>query len=102
MSDNNPLATLREDIEAHWREHRPRMVAELEAKGRLREAIERAARLTEEAVLEAVARGMPFPTAWETFREEWAFLPAETESLPGDEEDMWEEGEAGDDDAYWF
>ena len=73
----NPFTTLRVDIETHWRTYLPRMVAELEAEDRLSEAIQDAVTLTEEAVLEAVSQGQPFWTAWQTYREQWAFLPAE-------------------------
>lgn len=41
-------------IEDHWREHRPRLVAELERQGKLEEAIKRAADRTAAAESAAV------------------------------------------------
>ena len=101
----NPLTTLRPDIEAHWRAHRPVMVAQLEAEGRLKAAIEAAATQTEEAVQNAVATGTPFWDAWQTFREEWAFLPKEEAESPLAEDDFWQidlSEEDGDDDVHWL
>jgi hypothetical protein len=81
---NNPLTTLRRDIRAHWQKYLPQMTASLEAEGELDQRIEAAARQTEEAVLSYVekAQGSLTPAqafwqAWEIYREEWAFLPAE-------------------------
>jgi hypothetical protein len=93
MTDN-PLTTLRQDIETHWREHRPGMVAELEAAGTLAEAIEAAATQTENAVLEAVSQGTDFWQAWDLYRQQWAFLPAE-------EADAAAAGYGPADEAWW-
>lgn len=83
----NPLSTLTFDIEAHWREHRPVMVAELEAEGRLAKAIEAAASQTEAAIQNAVTTGTPFWDAWQIYREEWAFLPVEPQADAADDDD---------------
>jgi hypothetical protein len=64
-------------IEAHWREHCPRMVAELERQGRLDQAIENAADRTADAESAAIRNGTPAHEAMEMFREQWAFLPSE-------------------------
>lgn len=85
LPPHNPLTTLRQDIRAHWRKYRPQMTARLEAEGTLNERIEAAAKETEEAVLSYVAKAQgtsltpaqAFWQAWEIYREEWAFLPAE-------------------------
>lgn len=76
--------TLPRAIEAHWREHRPNMVAEVESIGRLKEAIASAADRTTHAESAAIRNGMPAADAQELFREQWAFLPAENvkASLP--------------------
>ncbi len=68
-------------IEKHWREFRPKMVKELEAKGQLRQAIERAADRTADAESAAIRNGMSPWEAQEMFREQWAFLPAEDDDV---------------------
>lgn len=73
----NPLTTLHDDTKQHWRKYCPDKVAGLEAQGALDEAIDQAVELTENAVLDAVAGGADFWAAWEMYREQWAFLPAE-------------------------
>jgi hypothetical protein len=74
------------NIEAHWREHRPKMVAELEKRGQLRKAITNAADRTANAESAAFRDGTPAPEAMEMFREQWAFLPSEEDvpDLPAD------------------
>lgn len=74
----DPLEKLEQKIERHWREHLPKMTAELAAKGELAQAIQNAAQFTREAVAELEAKGVSRVTAWELMREEWAILPAET------------------------
>jgi hypothetical protein len=64
-------------VERHWREHRPRMVAALEAEGRLQQAIEDAAERTVAAEASLIQQGVPPWEAEARMREEWAFLPAE-------------------------
>lgn len=73
-------------IEAHWREHRPRMVAELEEQGTLEQAIETAANRTADAESAAIRNGTRPHEAMEMFREQWAFLPSEDDAptLPSD------------------
>jgi hypothetical protein len=70
---------LHRSIEAHWREHRPRMVQALEQSGQLEMAIERAADQTAAATSAAMRNGMSAPEAFELFRDEWAFLPSEAD-----------------------
>jgi hypothetical protein len=89
----NPLTNLSQQIRAHWARYRPKMFAEMEVGGTLEAAIDHAARQTEEAVFDYVSRNskemnpaQAFFTAWEIFREEWAFLPAE-EGFAEDDED---------------
>ena len=73
----NPLSNLSETIDQHWREHRPKMYAELKRSGELKEAIKAADEQTSEAVLQLVAEGLDFWKAWEMMREDWALLPSE-------------------------
>ena len=80
----SPLTDLQKQIRSHWARYRPRMFAEMEANGTLDEAIENAARQTEEAVMdyannppEGTSPAQAFWAGWETFRDEWAFLPGE-------------------------
>lgn len=83
IPSDNPLTTLRQDIRRHWQKYRPQMTARLTEEGVLDERIEAAAHQTEEAVLSYVenASGLTpaqaFWQAWEIYRQEWAFLPAE-------------------------
>jgi hypothetical protein len=90
---DNPLTNLRKQIRAHWARYRPKMVAEMDAKGTLDEAIDNTAQLTEEAVLdyaanspEGMSPAQAFLASWELFRGEWAFLPAEEGWDKDDEE----------------
>jgi hypothetical protein len=53
------------------------MSAALEAKGQLNESAQAAADLTSDALATAIEKGVPYDQAWETLREEWAFLPSE-------------------------
>ena len=66
-------------IERHWREHRPRMVQSLEAKGRLSQAVEFAATRHSEATSSLLQQGVPPMQAEDLTREVWAFLPAEAD-----------------------
>ena len=68
---------LRKEIERHWRELRPKMVAGLKKDGVLETAIEATRRLTETAVADAIAAGMTPDQASDRFRNLWAFLPDE-------------------------
>lgn len=101
----NPLTTLREYTEAHWREYCPGKVADLEAQGALDKAIDQAVERTENAILDAVAEGADFWAAWELYREKWAFLPAEDDDeeilLPPEEiDDDWEDNDDRKDDDW--
>ncbi len=66
-------------IERHWREHRPQMVRQLEATGRLYQAVEYAANQTAEASSALMRQGVPAPQADELTRERWAYLPSEAD-----------------------
>ncbi len=95
LPPHNPLTTLRQDLRAHWRKYRPQMTARLEAEGTLDQRLEAAAKETEEAILSYVekAQGTSFTPAqafwqaWEIYREEWAFLPAEVSDEEEEEDD---------------
>ena len=73
--------------EKHWREFRPRMVKELEAHGRLQEALLEAEEKTKDEMYDLTARLMAqgltaqqaHDQAWEMVREEYILLtPEET------------------------
>jgi len=74
--------------ERHWREFRPRMVRELEATGKLEEALHEAQERTLdelldlEAKLEAqgLTKQQACDQAWEMVREQYILLPPEDES----------------------
>lgn len=76
----NPLTGLRERIEAHWKEYLPKMYAALVESGELAEALSSAVKQTKAAYHDAMESGLNSPSAWEAVREEWAFLPAESDS----------------------
>ena len=69
----------------HWREHRPKMVSELEAKGQLQEMLLEAERKTKDEMAELrtrfIRQGLTpqqaHDRAWEMVREEYILLPAE-------------------------
>lgn len=92
---DNPLSTLRADIRTHWKKYLPGMTARLEEAGALEARVEDAARQTEEAVLSYVqaAQGSSFSPAqafwqaWEIYRNEWAFLPAEPQAEDEDDDE---------------
>jgi hypothetical protein len=85
------LNSLGIQIERHWREHRPKMAAALERKGKLKEAIYAAQELTLDAEGTAVRNGMHPYEARELVREEWAFLPSEEDvaDLPNGNPAQW-------------
>ena len=72
--------------ERHWREHRPKMVLELEAENRLLpallEAQERTAAEMERLIREFLQQGLTpqqaHDQAWELVREKYILLPPET------------------------
>lgn len=73
--------------EAHWREHHPRMVRELEAQGKLQEALQEAQERTldemERLIREGISRGLTpqqaHDQAWELVRERYIVLPPQAE-----------------------
>ena len=79
---SNPFLTLRADIEAHWRQYHPDMVAGLKVAGQLQQVIAEAVTRTEDAVMDAVAQRSDFWQAWETYRTQWAFIPPVDANLP--------------------
>ena len=72
--------------EKHWREHRPKMVRELEAKNRLHAMLLEAEDATKDEMvtlrMELMQRGstaqQAHTQAWEMVREKYICLPAET------------------------
>lgn len=72
--------------EKHWREHRPKLVRELEAKGQLHEALLEAEENTKDEMLELTQQfrrqGMTpqqaHDRAWEMVRENHILLPPES------------------------
>lgn len=89
FTQDNPLTNLDAQIRAHWEKYRPKMVARLKAEGKYDQAVRAATALTVDAVIsytpaEPMNGGQRFWMAWELFRNEWAFLPAE-EDVPDDE-----------------
>ena len=87
MSD---LLTYGRMAEAHWREHCPQMVQELEAQGRLPaallEAQERTLDEMESLMRHFRQQGLTpqqaHDQAWELVREKYLLLPPETTDLP--------------------
>jgi len=71
--------------EKHWRQFRPRMVAELEAEGRLMAALREAerqtfremTRLTREFTRRNMTPQQAHDQAWELIREKYILLPPE-------------------------
>ena len=72
--------------EAHWREHCPRLVRELEAQGKLREALVEAQeqttaemiRLLRDLLRQGLTSQQAHDQAWELVREKYLLLPAES------------------------
>ena len=72
--------------EKHWREHRPKMVRELEANGQLQAMLLEAERKTKDEMAELRTRFIQegltpqqaHDRAWEMAREEYILLPPET------------------------
>ena len=75
------LSPWAEQAKEHWKEHRPRMYAELEKAGTLDEAAEKAATQTKDDLASAIEGGMDYYAAWEMLRERYLFLPTE-EDVP--------------------
>jgi uncharacterized protein YggE len=74
--------------EKHWREHRPKMVGELEAKGQLQTMLADAEQKTKEEMadlrIQLMKQGrtaeQAHRQAWEIVRERYILLPEETAS----------------------
>ena len=72
--------------EKHWREHCPKMVSELEAKGQLQTMLLEAEEKTKDEMIEltrqfrnqGLTAQQAHDRAWEMAREEYIFLPPET------------------------
>jgi len=60
----------------HWKEHRPKMYAELVRTGMLEEMAYNAQERTTDALARLISQGMPYDKAWESVREDWIYLPA--------------------------
>lgn len=75
------MESLKLQINRHWREHRPKMYAQLKQSGRLEQSIHLAAERTMDALTDLLQDKVPYNQAWEAVREEWAFLPDE-EDVP--------------------
>jgi hypothetical protein len=72
-------------ILAHWRSHLPQMIADLEARHQLEQALSEAQEKTEDLLYELLSvQKLDYQTAWEIATREWAFLPSEDHppSLP--------------------
>lgn len=73
--------------EKHWREHRPKMMQELEAAGRLHELLLEAQEKTEDEMdtlrrqlmQQGLTAQQAHDQAWEMVREKYVLLPAENE-----------------------
>jgi hypothetical protein len=71
----------------HWREHRPKMVRELEAQGQLRAMLldaeektkDEMIALTQQFTRQGLTPQQAHDRAWEMVRERYILLPAETE-----------------------
>lgn len=77
--EHNPdsLARL---IESHWREFRPKMVADMVQQGNLQALVTSEAQLAHEKVRFLMGQGMKYPQAWEIVQSE-ILLPSE-EDVP--------------------
>jgi len=75
----NYLGNLGQQIKRHWQEHHTRMYHELEQRGQLHQALVRAQNQTSDALHHLLKQGVPYDQAWESVREEWAFLPTEAD-----------------------
>ena len=74
--------------ERHWREFRPKMVSELEAAGKLEEALHEAQERTLDEIMEletkleadGLTKQQAHDQAWEMVREKYILLPPEDET----------------------
>ena len=88
MKTEYPITGYGMMAERHWREFRPKMVRELEAQGKLEEALYEAQKRTldeMEVIMERLETGQGMTVqrskdvAWEMVRERYILLPAEEE-----------------------
>jgi hypothetical protein len=79
MSKEYPLDGFALEIKAHWEKYRPQMYRQLEQEGRLDQSLHEASERTGEAFADLVENGLEPSSAWEAVREEWAFVPAESD-----------------------
>jgi hypothetical protein len=87
MLETAILTPLGHQILAHWRQHRPTMVSNLERENLLKQAVFAAQELTGDLLYElTVVKKMDYQAAWEIATREWAFLPDEQDQpqLPFD------------------
>ena len=66
-----PLGSLGLQVKAHWKEHRPKMYAQLQREGKLDESVHTAEALTVAAYDQAIHAGLAPDQARELVREEW-------------------------------
>jgi hypothetical protein len=62
---------------AHWKEHRPKLYAELLASGELEASLQDAAERTHRELSELEDSGLTFHEAWELVGENYLFPPEE-------------------------
>ena len=82
-----PLTQYGRMAEKHWREHLPKMVRELEAKGQLHQMLLEAEEKTKDAMInltqqfrnQGLTAQQAHDRAWEMVREEYILLPPEME-----------------------
>jgi hypothetical protein len=82
----NTLTQYGRMAEKHWREHRPKMVRELEAKGQLQAMLLEAEEKTKDEMIEltqafrkqGLTAQQANDRAWEMVRERYILLPPET------------------------
>jgi hypothetical protein len=81
-----PLTQYGRMAEKHWREHRPQMVRDLEAKGQLHQMLLEAEEKTKDEMIELTQQfgkqgltpQQAHDRAWEMVRENYILLPPET------------------------
>ena len=72
-----PLVLTEENVKAHWKRYRPEVYKGLLVKGLLNQSVSQAVDQTNEALVNALHRGMDPYQAWEAVRGLWAFPPSE-------------------------
>jgi len=79
VEEQKYLGNLGQQIKLHREKYRPVMYRQLEQSGKLNQALLQAREQTSDALHHLLERGVPYDQAWETVREEWAFLPSEAD-----------------------